>query len=102
MITGSITGHNLGPGVRGHTLESCKQLCDANTACKSIDFKPSDGNCILGNCQIGDGQCVNDNDANYQYSSCLVPMRGRERGGREGRERERERAKKHDWLDLYP
>merc|ERR1712129_495440 len=44
--------------------------CDASSGCKSIDFKPSTGECNLGDCQIGDGVCVNDNDADWQHSSC--------------------------------
>eukprot|EP00404_Azadinium_spinosum_P051049 CAMPEP_0180768258 /NCGR_PEP_ID=MMETSP1038_2-20121128/40468_1 /TAXON_ID=632150 /ORGANISM="Azadinium spinosum, Strain 3D9" /LENGTH=295 /DNA_ID=CAMNT_0022802895 /DNA_START=39 /DNA_END=923 /DNA_ORIENTATION=- len=53
-------------------MESCKAKCEQNRWCKSVDFKTSNGECGLGDCQIGDGECENDHDTNFQYSTCTT------------------------------
>ena len=68
---GSIADKNLQDLGTGYIIDDCKAACDQNSACKSIDFGTSGGRCLLGSCQIGDGTCVNDNDVDYQYSSCI-------------------------------
>jgi len=68
-IEGSISGHNI-QCYEGQNMESCKELCSLNAACQSIDFKTSGGNCCLGSCKIGDGDCVNDHDKAYKYAAC--------------------------------
>lgn len=67
--TGSIAGHNLECSMR-RTLEQCQTLCEANAACKSIDYKPSDGHCCLGNCRVGDPGCSNDGHSSWWYYAC--------------------------------
>merc|ERR1712060_1045512 len=71
VVIGSISGHNLESLGDGYTMDSCKAACEENPDCKSVDFKTSSGKCILGDCQVGDGECENDEDGNYKYSSCV-------------------------------
>ena len=54
---GSVTAHNIFR-TWGETLASCMALCEAEPACKSLDFAQSSGQCNLGDCQIGDGVCT--------------------------------------------
>jgi len=68
MVTGSVSGHNLA-NLNGKTLETCKEACNQNPACKSIDFRPNKGYCSLGDCQAN--ECGNDGATNFVYSSCL-------------------------------
>ena len=74
VVSGSIAGHNI-PGVslKGVTLQVCQEACAREPKCKSIDYKADGGECYLGDCQVGDGECVNDDDSDYQYSACEVP-----------------------------
>jgi len=74
MVKGSIAGHNLkGVFLTGETMDSCKGKCNKDVACKSVDFRKSDGGCGLNNCEVGDGKCVNEdpNSATYEYSQCV-------------------------------
>lgn len=65
--TGSIQGRNAAFH-SGKSLEECKAACDANQACKSIDFSTTKG-CFLGNCRIGK-ECKNSGDQDFTYMSC--------------------------------
>lgn len=78
VITGSIAGYNLAHPGTGYTMESCQAECSANIECRSVDFHPADGTCVLGSVQINDLNddstwehgYDNDNHPDWQYSAC--------------------------------
>jgi hypothetical protein len=70
-VKGSIKSANV-HRYTGMTITECKEKCEGNDLCKSIDFKQRSGgrgDCNLGNCRIGEG-CTNDDDAEWVHYSC--------------------------------
>jgi len=71
-IIGKVKQSDLQYGGRGYTESSCMTKCSENPACKSVDFKASDGTCNLGTCKLGEDGCGDLLDyPEWKYSDCI-------------------------------
>ena len=67
-----ILGRDLSPCTSGVALADCLSACEAQLQCRSVDFRPGDGACCLGDVSWFDEDFdYNDwtDDSNYEYYS---------------------------------